>query len=580
MAPSLEGQGASIPESPFDLIQVVAPSSSGMPRFFVVRRGTQEIDAALSADVSREVAASCAMPPSFRTVDHAIASFAEFVSRCDPDPVGCTIALEYRAERKRIVKHDTAASLWSQNAKALRLYRRGQVEEAVRLWREAENLPEDRADIEARVRSEICVNLANAFRHEKRPDDALAKLSEHCISIDPSGLAHLQLARTMIDLGDLEDAVPHFEQALDRPLLPRQRARAAKELASVEERIAREHAPSPGAACPGGCPSADRTLAVGALHACAIRGGDVWCWGQKQSFGRPYKVEGVSNAHQVVSDRLRSCAVLEDRSVVCWRHDPHPDRAPEPATTAEDAPDDVLALAAGGDETCALIPSGAIRCWGLREWRDTPGGSRSEREWADSSTRAWAVELNGRPARAIGVGGELDCALLESGEVECWRKRTWYPVGRVPLPTSPIPAPFLRGAVELAVGANQACALTEQGAVKCFGRERNKADGTLSAIPIQLVGLEENVASIAAGAFSCALTRDGVVKCWGQGYGRAPRTVPGLESGVRAVAVSHWPAWACAEMLDATIRCWSADEAALEVELPPTSAHPPAQQGR
>ena len=102
-------------------------------------------------------------------------------------------------------------------------------------------------------------------------------------------------------------------------------------------------------------------------------------------------------------------------------------------------------------------------------------------------------------------------------------------------------------------------------------RYRQLGDGDIvdHRAPSPVTDLSGGVTAIAAGpGRSCALTATGGVKCWGfVGYledggtpffSLLPRDVPGLSSGVAAVATGGEMFW-CAVMATGTMACWGDD---------------------
>lgn len=174
-------------------------------------------------------------------------------------------------------------------------------------------------------------------------------------------------------------------------------------------------------------------LAVGSDFACALeQGGSVECWGDNTygvlgdfeggtSSNTPVPVTGFGSAvpSQIAAGANHVC-VLTTQGVYCWGDNtydqlgtggasltgsPTPvDSFPEEATTT---------VAAGGNETCVIIQSGQVACWGSNaegQLGTTASGSMS------SSPMPVGVSN----ATAIAVGGEHACALVQGGSVECW----------------------------------------------------------------------------------------------------------------------------------------------------------------
>jgi alpha-tubulin suppressor-like RCC1 family protein len=137
---------------------------------------------------------------------------------------------------------------------------------------------------------------------------------------------------------------------------------------------------------------------------------------------------------------------------------------------------------------------------------------------------------------AIAVGGEHTCALTNSGAVKCWGYNHYGQLGDGTTTESHAPVPVRRlpkGVVAISAGGYHTCALTKGGAAKCWGYNGygQLGDGTHTDRhkPVQVHGLSGGVRSISAGTnengdsvdHTCTLTRGGAVKCWGyNGYGQ------------------------------------------------------------
>jgi alpha-tubulin suppressor-like RCC1 family protein len=73
----------------------------------------------------------------------------------------------------------------------------------------------------------------------------------------------------------------------------------------------------------------------------------------------------------------------------------------------------VMAVAAGGYHTCALLGDGTVRCWGSNYSGQLGDGTTTQR-----NTPATVSGLSG--ATAIAAGEYHTCALLGDGTVRCW----------------------------------------------------------------------------------------------------------------------------------------------------------------
>jgi alpha-tubulin suppressor-like RCC1 family protein len=192
-------------------------------------------------------------------------------------------------------------------------------------------------------------------------------------------------------------------------------------------------------------------VGVGSLYACALlRDGTIQCWGTNASgqLGNgsttdsttPVQVSDVTGAAAIAVGGGHTCALMADGTVVCWGGNDYGElglaRSSSPqacvnndpcATTPVKVPNlsGVMAIAAGLNDTCALLSDATVRCWG---WNDH--GQLGDGTTMDSSTPAIVSGLSG--VSAIAMGDETACALVSSGDVVCWGNNTDGQLGSAP----------------------------------------------------------------------------------------------------------------------------------------------------
>jgi alpha-tubulin suppressor-like RCC1 family protein len=171
-------------------------------------------------------------------------------------------------------------------------------------------------------------------------------------------------------------------------------------------------------------------ISAGGDQTCAVTSpGDVFCWGTidywssspefKTAVTVPTKVPGLAAVASVSVGTNHTCAVVSGL-VKCWgRND---DGQLGDGTFADSATPvtvsglaaNAIAVAAGNRETCALLASGAVACWGAVI---TDGdGSHSV---ADSATPVIVTGLAGSPT-SLSIGQYSVSAVLPTGGVACW----------------------------------------------------------------------------------------------------------------------------------------------------------------
>jgi alpha-tubulin suppressor-like RCC1 family protein len=307
--------------------------------------------------------------------------------------------------------------------------------------------------------------------------------------------------------------------------------------------------------------------------------------GSTATVSTPTAVSGLSGVTAIAVSGLTSCAILTDTSVQCWGSNYEGElgvgnisslKSTTPVAVA--GVTGAVALAMGGNHTCALVSGGTVDCWGDNFYGELGNGTTT-----GPATSMGGLPCNPTPApvpglptaTAVVAGGGHTCALLADTTVSCWGENTFGQLGNgstggnVP---SPAAVAGLTGVTALAAGESHTCALLSAGTVECWGEGSNGQLGnglaTSSATPVAVSTLTGVTAISSSSAFqgdtTCALLAGGTVSCWGldSGYqlgndamtnANSPVAVPGVAS---ATAISVGSNGACAQLADGTLRCW------------------------
>ena len=263
----------------------------------------------------------------------------------------------------------------------------------------------------------------------------------------------------------------------------------------------------------------------------------------------------------------------------------------------------VLAVTAGLHHTCALLSSGAVKCWG--------GNGRGQLGLGDTAARGDqagemgaalpAVDL-GQPAKAITAGDEHTCAILANDQVKCWGRNDTGALGlgdaqdrgdQAGEMGNALPAVALGaglGAQAISAGRFHTCALLSNEQVKCWGSNtqgqlglgdtaaRGDQAGEMGdALPTVPLGVGFVPIALAVGGSSCALllgAGGGSLKCWGpntfgalglgdtfargDGPGEMGGILPVIDLGSFAspVSAAAGAEHTCARIANGALVCW------------------------
>ena len=258
---------------------------------------------------------------------------------------------------------------------------------------------------------------------------------------------------------------------------------------------------------------------------------------------------------------------------------------------------------AGREHTCAILPGGAVRCWGFGSAGRLGYGNTNTIGDNETPGSAGPVKLGtDRTATAISAGDFHTCALLDDATVRCWgfggNGRLGYNaqdnVGDDETPDSrgPVDLGTGRTAKAITAGGAHTCALLDNDTVRCWGYAfsgqlgyallddnnprrpidigDNESPGSVGPVAL---GTGRTAVAISAGDLhTCAVLDNGDVRCWGSGasgrlgYGDQTNIgddeTPDLAgpvnfgAGHTAKAISGGAAETCAVLEDDTVRCW------------------------
>jgi alpha-tubulin suppressor-like RCC1 family protein len=350
-------------------------------------------------------------------------------------------------------------------------------------------------------------------------------------------------------------------------------------------------------------------VSAGGSHTCALlEGGQVRCWGlnwtgqlgaggnsmatigDDEPAGWNGDVDVGGTAAQIAAGSVETCALLDTGTVRCWGYrldrgivgDDESPAAYDPVGLGGPA----VRIAAGG-HACAVLETGALRCWGSNVLGQLGYGHTDDIADEEAPILAGDIDLGG-VAVQVAVGAAHTCALLDTGAVRCWGYNWygqlgyghWQIIGDDETPATAGDVDLGGSAVGIATGAFHTCALLDTGAVRCWG---DNAYGQLGYGNTEDIGDDETPASagdvglggtavrIATGAtHSCALLDTGAVRCWGRnnrgqlGYGNdntigddeTPASAGDVNIGGVAIGITAGANHTCALLESGAVRCW------------------------
>jgi len=293
---------------------------------------------------------------------------------------------------------------------------------------------------------------------------------------------------------------------------------------------------------------------------------------------------------------FHTCAGFDDGGVRCWGTGGYIGSGNAATIGDDETPDSigpvlvggpVKQIAAGWYHTCAVLQSGALRCWGNGLAGELGYGNTLN--IGDDETPASAGDVNvGAKILQVSAGPSHSCALLSSGNVRCWGKNDHFQLGYAsPASIGDDESPASASVVDVgglvtqvAAGWEHTCVLLDTGKVRCWGKSLG---GTLGYGNDEIIGDDETPASagdvdvggtvtqIVAGMLhTCALLDTGKVRCWGEGldgrlgYGNTqnigddetPASAGDVDVGgsVKMLAAGDYAT--CALLDTGKVRCW------------------------
>ncbi|RYZ92700.1 MAG: hypothetical protein EOP06_03475, partial [Proteobacteria bacterium] len=267
------------------------------------------------------------------------------------------------------------------------------------------------------------------------------------------------------------------------------------------------------------------TLSVGKRHVCGVTmATTVKCWGENfwgQSGAStsivdfPAEVPGLISVAKIATQADHTCALTSGGAVYCWGRNNYGQLGNGTTNFFDNATPVLVAglsavaidVAVGANHACAVLISGQIECWGANGSGQLGDGS--------NSPRSSPVPVSGiTTATHIAAGEAHTCAILAVGTVQCWGEGSYGRLGNGTTTSSNIPVDVtisqLSGVTSLATNHFHTCANTAGGATKCWGwvnlERSSSATPIFTSIPTLVSALGSGISAISTGgSHSCAL---------------------------------------------------------------------------
>jgi len=302
--------------------------------------------------------------------------------------------------------------------------------------------------------------------------------------------------------------------------------------------------PNERAKAPKGKTFVAEKLAAGYDGTCALRSGEVWCWGTRherifsdiERYRRhPERVRGISEAVEIVAGFGFMCARVHSGRVWCWGEndemqlgDGTDNKRLEPVAVR--GVKDAMELVANYGRACVLRKNGIVTCWGNHESQHE---LRAATPWR-------------RKIQSISLGTGHLCLLLKSSKVLCQGSNSSGQLGNGEGGCKPDPNDYSCNRPKSRCKRRQICDRSEE-----F---------------VAVKGLDDVKSLTLGGGFSCALKQTGRMSCWGTnhfgelgigpaqpGMVLAPKELKDLNKITQVVASSHH---ACARVSSGEVFCW------------------------
>jgi len=174
-------------------------------------------------------------------------------------------------------------------------------------------------------------------------------------------------------------------------------------------------------------------IAAGPYNTCAIKDGQVLCWGSagdsvlgngsSTDSTTPILIKELSNIQQIAVGDFFACALSQTRTVWCWGTNLDGELGNNSSANTSSTPvqvsglnGNIVAITAGYSHACALTEAGSVQCWGGNNHFQLGTGSSGGGE-----SDVPVAPLNAtNTIAAVSAGADATCELTSAQELACW----------------------------------------------------------------------------------------------------------------------------------------------------------------
>lgn len=216
-------------------------------------------------------------------------------------------------------------------------------------------------------------------------------------------------------------------------------------------------------------------IKLGRWEACARKSdGTVLCWGANTGDGskQPTVVDGLTaDVIEIAVGATAAYALTSDGSVWAWGGGAEGELGSGESVTSSPAPrlidglKNVVHVAAGGNDTCAVESDGSVWCWGWNHLSESNPSSRAT-VWVPTRVSGLTTSI-----RSLALGDASSCVLDAEGAVFCWGDSFAGGLGGSSVSATAATAATAPGGAAsfLAVDENDGCVVRNDGSIRCWG---------------------------------------------------------------------------------------------------------------